>query len=140
MILKEDGAYVIYNNLEYKLSGYEDDGKVRIISNKPKDLNNGFALDEEYPREGVFIKFVNRSEITAGYGIINRCSYKGYVFQVVMESELDEKILIHTSNIEAYKKLKFDMREQGMYQKWIEVKELDKIWSEKELIGDYPMP
>lgn len=139
-MLKQDGAYVIYNNLEYKLSGYEDDGKVRIISNNLNDLNNGFALDAAYPREGVFIKFVNRSEITAGYGIVNRCIYKGYKFQVVMESESGDKMLINTCDHEVYKKLKFDMREPGMYQKWIEIKELDKIWSEKEPIRNYLMP
>mgnify|MGYP001561714888 CR=1 FL=1 len=118
----------------------KNDGKVKIISHNSKDLNNGFALDKAYPMEGVFIKFVDRSEITAGYGIMNRCIYKGYKFQVIMESESGDKMLIHTCDQEVYKKLKFDMREPGMYQKWIEIKDIDKIWSEKKPIGNYPMP
>ena len=140
MMLKEDGAYVIYNNLEYELSGYDDDGKVIIISFNLDDLNKGFALDEAYPREGVFIKSVDRREITAGYSMENSCSYKGYKFQVVMESELGDEMLINTCDQEVYKKLKFDMREPGMYEKWIDIKELDKIWSEKKPMGAYPMP
>ena len=32
------------------------------------------------------------------------------------------------------------MREPGMYQKWIDIKELDKIWTEKKPMGGYPMP
>ncbi len=57
-----------------------------------------------------------------------------------MESELGDEMLTNTCDQKVYKKLKFDMREPGMYQKWIKIKELDKVWSEKESLDDYPMP
>lgn len=135
----KNGPHVIYNNLEYKLTGY-DDGKVKIVSFNPDDLNNGFTQIKFYPNGIGYFKYVNRNEITAGYSIENSCSYKGYKFQVVIESELGDEMLIHTCDHEVYKKLKFDMREPGMYEKWIDIKELDKIWSEKKPMGGYPMP
>lgn len=124
--------YGVYKGKEYRLVKKEDE-TFNLISNDPNDQGNGFTPYHQ----SVFLKNVDRLEIEDAYYIDTFCMYKGYRFQVAKER--DGKVLIHTGDRSLQQVFQLDMLELGVYEKWVDKKELDNEWEEKSEVYNFPL-
>jgi len=119
-----NASYGIYKNKEYRIID-EKFFKIMISSYDPNDLQDGFKLDAD-PSNETFVKWVARKKITTAYSINTFCRYQGYQFGSIKSDR--DKYLILGGNERLCKELQFSMVDRGVYEKWVEQSELERIW------------
>ena len=101
--------YGLYNDKLYRISIVHNDS-VRLCSNYPSDVNNGFICnDSEYviKKYGfVCIKEVSKSEITEAYEIRTHAVYKG-VGATIIGSSKENHIGLRTCCLDGENKADF---------------------------------
>ena len=121
--------YGVYNNLEYRV-GKKGDDWVNLCSDDSNDIKNGFTLY----KGRIYVKTVKISELTSMYSIKTYANYKGYKCQVLKEQ--NDKLLVNAMIVD-YKiceSLGFEMADRGVYNKWVDLKDLKDIYEEKHKI------
>jgi hypothetical protein len=124
-IMRRNTSYAVYNNKEYRIID-ENWRKIMLVSFDPDDLKDGFKLDDEYPQEGTFVKWVARKKITTTFGINTFCRYQGHQFGYIKADK--DKCLILGGDENLCKKLQFEMIDRAVYEKWVKQDELEWIW------------
>jgi hypothetical protein len=123
-LMGRNASYGIYKNKEYRIID-EKFFKIMISSYDPNDLQDGFKLDAD-PSNETFVKWVARKKITTAYSINTFCRYQGYQFGSIKSDR--DKYLILGGNERLCKELQFSMVDRGVYEKWVEQSELERIW------------
>ena len=118
--------YGVYNNLEYRIGRKEDDW-VNLCSDDSNDIKNGFILYKGL----IYVKTVKLSELAGIYSIKTYANYKGYKCQVLKEQ--NGKLLLNAiiGDYKTCEDLGFQMIDRGVYNKWVDLKELNDIHEEK---------
>ena len=119
--------YGVYNNLEYRI-GKRGEDWINLCSEDSNDLKNGFTLYKGL----IYIKTVKISELSGIYSIKTYANYKGYKCQAL--KKLNDKVLLHAiiGDYKICEALGFEMVDRGVYNKWVNLKELVFIFSFKE--------
>lgn len=79
----------------------------------------------------IYIYKVTSEEITSIFAISTKVIYKGYQFGVMSEKE--DQLLLFTGNYDAYKQLKMDVAGKCEYEKWVDKKDIDRVWEVRNL-------
>ena len=121
--------YGVYNNLEYRI-GKRGEDWINLCSEDSNDLKNGFTLYKGL----IYIKTVKISELSGIYSIKTYANYKGYKCQAL--KKLNDKVLLHAiiGDYKICEALGFELVDRGVYNKWVNLKELDDIHEEKNKI------
>lgn len=122
----KSGIYGVYNNVEYRL-GRRGLDLVNLYSDNSEDIKKGFVLYEE----GIYVKTVKLSEITAIYSIGTYANYKGHKCQVLRSDNDKVQLISLVGDYKISKSLGFEMVDRGVYEKWLEISEVDSIYEEK---------
>lgn len=77
------GKYASYDGEEYRFRVLDDNG-IKLISNNPSDINNGFTPINQT----TFTKVVNISDVDKLFFISSYAKYKGELFTASEEGEL----------------------------------------------------
>ncbi|MCK1994119.1 hypothetical protein GW626_02185 [Peribacillus muralis] len=118
------GEYTIYKGREYRFIESEREGFIELISNKKKDMDNGFT----YYKNNIYTKIVGVAEVKELYSINPYAVYKGELFPVSEERKTG-KVLLDTTNTELAKKMDFERTDKYMYSKYVE-------WDEVEIVEE----
>lgn len=119
--------FAIYNGKEYEVSPMGEDSYA-LISTDLKDLKQGFSQHFS----GKYIKNVKRDTLQELYFINTLALYRGHKFGV--SAEKDDQLLIGTSDYELLEKFNLVFVDRGVYEKWVDKCDLEKIWEEKTTI------
>lgn len=121
--------FAIFRGKEYRLAIGKYDELV-LCSVDPADLKIGFIKNNE----GGYALRVNKEDLDAYYSIDSFAEYKGYRFGI--SSTEGDKILIF-GNVDRKIAESFGMTqvENGVYEKLIEEKDLQRVWEEKSPIS-----
>lgn len=87
---------------------------------------------------GNFIKKVALEELEQAYKLCLRVMYRGTSYRAIFDE--GDKVLITTDDEELAIKLGFKYVERGVYEKWVDKNELEKIWIEKQGIWGFATP
>ncbi len=126
-----DDHFAIYRGKEYRLGvGKEHD--LKLYSEDPSDLQIGFNRI----RDNLFSLQVKKEDLSSYYRIATLASYKGITFGI--RSVANDKVLI-SSGCENWswkfvEELGLEQVDRGIYEKWVDEKDLDKVWEEKSSI------
>lgn len=116
------GEIVEYQGLSYR-AGKRNERTINVVSDDPNTLDHGFQ--ECAP--GVYVKQVLRSEIDAAYAVFNKATYRGHEFTI--GSARDGQVLL--SGGVAFAGWGFEQAEYGVWEKWADITEVDRIWEER---------
>lgn len=116
------GEIVEYQGHVYR-AGERSQHVMEVISNDAVDIQNGFY---EYAL-GVYIKEVPRTNIDAAYIVFNKAQYRGHQYTIGAEREGEVRL----SGGYAEPGWGFDLVEPGCWEKWVEVRDLEKIWERR---------
>lgn len=113
----------MYNGREYE-AGVKEDGSITLRSNDSNDLKNGFAIYKNI----IYIKRVKSNEVESVYSVKTYADYKGYKCQVL--KEVDSKLLLHAmiGDYRICESLGFDMVDRGVYNKWVNSKNVERVY------------
>jgi len=127
----KDGLFAIYSGREYEV-GVKEGGGVTLRSNNSNDLKNGFALYKNI----IYIKEVKSKDVESIYSVKTYADYKGHKCKVL--KEIDDKLLLHAmiGDYRICESLGFNMVDRGVYNKWVDIKAVERIYEEKEEILD----
>ena len=115
------GKYASYHGEEYRFRVL-DGNRIKLISNNPSDVNNGFTpLDQT-----IFTKIVNISDVDQLFFISPYAKYKDELFTASEEGGTG-KVLLDTTDTELAKEMDFERTDKYMYSKIVE-------WDEVEII------
>ena len=145
--MMKDGEFAIYLGKEYS-AGEIEKGKIVLRSTDIEDVKNGFEpckpFNIKYIEDKIVcMKFVNSSEITEYYRIRTIAIYKGFEFEIVEETSLEEDEIVEETedklsivtmigDCREWKRLGMKCIERYVYQKWINKNEAEiKIVKEK---------
>jgi hypothetical protein len=122
-----NGQYAVYGQKEYPFSGDGISG-LFLLSEDKADLEKGFNMDMGYKS---FITKKVEWKGSAPHYIITLCQYKGYEFQAIRRN--GSQVLIHTNYHHIFEALQPQLfvPEEGVYEAWVEEKELEKLWEEQ---------
>jgi hypothetical protein len=125
------GSYAIYRGKEYPFDVQENDN-LTLISNDSSEIENGFSVYAP----GVYTLSVKKKELTGYYRISTQASFKGITFGVLKAER--GKVLISSSYENWPRKfveeLGLEQVDRGIYEKWVDEKDLEKVWEEKSPI------
>ena len=132
----KEGEHAIYLGKEYT-SGRMANGKLVLRSTDIRDVEKGFEPCKPFrikrlEEEIVCMKYVDLSEVEDYYLLRTRALYRGYVFQVLEETEDQFSITSPTGDYRVWLSLGMKLIDKGVYQKWIP-KEEAAIRIEKEI-------
>lgn len=121
------GRFGKYKNKLYEL--YESiDGKYELVSNDPRDIQNGFV--EKYP--STYVKTVDKTEITEAFRILPFGEYKGSKFDV--SANVKEGMYnLGTTDAALAEKLGFNRTDKYYYEKWVPKGEVKVIEEKKQI-------
>lgn len=126
-----DDHFAIYRGNEYRL-GVGKEYDLKLYSENPEDLQIGFKPI----REDLFALPVKKEDLSSYYRIATIALYKGLEFGVMTAK--GDKVLITTSGVGWSRKfieeLGLEQVDLGVYEKWVDEKDLDKVWEEKSSI------
>lgn len=127
-------VYTLYNRAEVELSE-NDDNSYHLIS------RNGIRPDsqfQEYQIGGdIFIKNVERHEVTNAFAVETFASYRGIIWQV--DRKDGDRFRLSTGSDPNLPGVR--MISQGWYELWVNEEEIDKLWeTRKESWYDLPFP
>lgn len=127
--MKND-IYAMYNNSEYRIGARGDDW-INLCSNDSNDLKKGFILYEGV----VYIKKVKINQLESVYSVKTYAEYKGYKCQVL--KAVDDRLLLHAmiGDYRICESLEFDMVDRGVYNKWVNSKDVERIYEVREAIS-----
>lgn len=123
--------FAIYRWKEYRL-GVGKEHNLRLYSEDPADLLMGF----DKIGNCLFSLSVKKEDLSSFYSINTLVSYKGNTFGIVTVK--GDKVLI-TTGAEGWSRQFIEMMgleqvDLGVYEKWVNEKDLDKVWEEKSSI------
>ncbi len=127
-------VYTLYNSAEVELSE-NDDKSYHLIS------RNGIRPDSRFQEyqdgEGIFIKDVDRNEITNAFSVETFASYQGITWQV--DRKDSDRFRLSTGSDPKLPDVK--MVSQGWYELWVNQESIEKLWEvRKESWFDLPFP
>ena len=122
--------YATYNNSEYRI-GTRGDDWINLCSHDSNDLKNGFVLYEGV----IYIKKVKINQLESVYSVKTYADYKGYKCQVL--KEVDNKLLLNAilGDYKIFVSLGFDMVDRGVYNKWVNTKDVERVYEIREVIS-----
>ncbi len=131
-MIHRHGHYAVYRGKEYRLGiGKGDD--LELYSEDPADLLMGFDKIDNC----IFALQVKKEDLSSYYSIGTLVSYKGNEFGIVTVK--GDKVLITTGGVGWSRQFIEDMGleqvDLGVYEKWVDEKDLDKVWEEKSPIS-----
>ncbi|MDM5318227.1 hypothetical protein QUF49_19705 [Fictibacillus sp. b24] len=131
--INKKGLFAIYENKEYKLikRGHE----YYITSRDSSDLKKGFEYYVNVAGQintDIFMKKVNQNDIQEAYKIEMWAKYKGEEFYIMGED--NGEVLITTSNCDIAKKLDFKFVEPFVYDKHVQIEDLDEIIEKQDKV------
>lgn len=129
-----NGCYGIHHGKEYRLFKMGEN-EYRLISTDPADQEDGFE-----PRDGVFKKTVEKSQIAAAYRVEPIIIYQGYRFEVQHDTKDKVKLANGDLNYHLVAELQMERGSQGKYVKWIDKSEIEDLIEEYFQVEDFPMP
>ena len=99
----------------------------KFVLDDSNDIKNGFILYKGL----IYVKTVKLSELAGIYSIKTYANYKGYKCQVLKEQ--NGKLLLNAiiGDYKICEDLGFQMIDRGVYNKWVDLKELNDIHEEK---------
>lgn len=126
----KNGLYAIYNGREYE-AGVKEDGSITLRSNDSNDLKNGFTLYKNI----IYIKRVKSNGVESIYSAITYADYNGCKCQVI--KEIDDKLLLNAilGDYKIFVSLGFDMVDRGVYNKWVNAKDVESVYEIREAIS-----
>lgn len=119
------GKYASYDGEEYRFRVLDDNG-IKLISNNPSDINNGFTPINQT----TFTKVVNISDVDKLFFISSYAKYKGELFTASEEGGTG-KVLLDTTDTELAKEMDFERTDKFMYSKMVEWEEVEIIEQKK---------
>ena len=119
------GKYASYDGEEYRFRVLDDNG-IKLISNNPSDINNGFTPISQT----TFTKVVNISDVDKLFIISPYAKYKGELFTASEEGGTG-KVLLDTTDTELAKEMDFERTDKFMYSKMVEWEEVEIIEQKK---------
>ncbi len=131
------GRYAVYRGIEYNAdltSKVNGKSAIELRSGKEETVNIGFIKD----KFGDFVKKVTIDELEQAYSVTTRGVYKGISYALILEE--DSKVLIVEDDESRAKQFGFKFVERGVYEKWVDKNELERIWEEKEGIWGFKTP
>lgn len=131
----KSGKYAVYRGKTFRASiASKESGKLYILLNNNESYIEGFTKD----LLGNFIKKVALEELEQAYKLCLRVMYRGTSYRAIFDE--GDKVLITTDDEELAIKLGFKYVERGVYEKWVDKNELEKIWIEKQGIWGFATP
>lgn len=126
-----DAHFAIYRGKEYRLGiGKEHD--LTLYSEDSADLQIGFNKI----RDNLFSLNVKKEDLSSYYSVGTLASYKGATFGIMTVK--GNKVLISSSyenfSRELIEELGLEQVDRGIYEKWVDEKDLEKVWEEKSSI------
>ena len=121
------GKYASYLGEEYWFRVL-DGNRIKLISNNPSDINNGFTLLDQT----IYTKIVNISDVDKLFIISPYAKYKGELFTASGEGGTG-KVLLDTTDTELAKEMDFERTDKYMYSKIVEWDEVEIIEQKKVL-------
>lgn len=127
-------VYTLYNGAEVELSE-NDDKSYHLISRNGILPDNSF---QEYEIGGsIFIKDVERHEVTNAFSVETFASYQGIIWQV--DRKDNDRFRLSTGSDPKLPDVK--MVSQGWYEIWVNQENIEKLWEvRKESWYDLPFP
>jgi len=122
-----DDTYAIYQGKEYSAS-YGKDDTMCLHSYDGSDTANGFVLCEK----DHYIKEVPRSALDKLYEIRTRTNYLQVKCGILRQE--GERLLLYPLGGDGllYSKLGFEQVNKGEYLIWVNRKDVEEMWEEKE--------
>lgn len=126
----KNSLYATYNNSEYRIGSRGDDW-INLCSKDSNDLKNGFVLYEGI----VYVKKVKINQLESVYSVKTYADYKGHKCQVI--KEVGNKLLLHAmiGDYRVCEGLGFDLVDRGVYNKWVNSKDVEIIYEVREEIS-----
>ena len=115
--------FSIYKGKEYQ-AGIRADGSVILRSDDESDIIKGFIKNNGTNKGVKCYKYVLKSEIDQIYRKITKVEYCGYEFSVADERDNMLLICAMTGNYQDWLQLGMEIVDKGIYQKWVEKKDL----------------
>ena len=119
------GKYASYDGEEYRFRVL-DGKRIKLISNNPSDINNGFTPINQT----IFTKIVNISDVDKLFFISPYAKYNGELF-TASEVGGTGKVLLDTTDTELAKEMDFERTDKFMYSKMVEWEEVEIIEQKK---------
>lgn len=128
------GTYTVFEGQELRLVERVD--HFRLVFEGPICPSDKFV---KYAAN-VYYLDVPKVEVTNSFFIRTYGTYRGFRFDINQLNDSD-KIGIVTDSKEAYDSLHLEFRDRGVYQKDVELKELESLWEEySQTALNLPMP
>ncbi|MBK6880733.1 MAG: hypothetical protein IPI26_08275 [Elusimicrobia bacterium] len=125
------GLFAVYRGKEYEL-GVGKEHELTLYSEDPIDLQIGFKQIDE----NTFSLEVKKEDLSSYYSVGTLALYKGFEFGI--RTVDGEKILISSSGENWTRKfieeLGLEQVDLRVYEKWVDEKDLEKVWEKKSSI------
>lgn len=126
-----DDHFAIYRGKEYRL-GVGKERDLTLYSDDPADLLMGFDKIDNC----LFSRQVKKEDLSSYYSVGTLALYKGIEFGIMTTK--GDKVLITTGGVGWTRKfieeLGLEQVDLGVYEKWVDEKDLEKVWEEKSSI------
>ena len=116
--------YAIYNGKEYSADFIEGEG-IMLRSQDAKDIENGFENYQGYNKKILYIKIVDRNEVSEFYNESTYAIYKGFKFEAIDEKDNMVSIVAMTGDYRNWLSLGMKCIDKGVYQKWVQNSEVE---------------
>lgn len=117
--MNKDGLHATYKNKQYKCGRIPDTGMYYLIGDE-SDYINGF----EREKDGRYIKYVYKSDLTDPFDIRTWAKYKGKDFEIF--SEKDNQYILYGDYID--KNLGFTQTGWGDFTKLVDKDDIDEVY------------
>jgi len=134
----ENGEFAFYSGqLFQSISGYNHFYIFRLMSYDFKSQYLGFIME----KPGVFFKNVLPNQIDFAYNSLTYCQYMNNTFVISYSRKSGNELLLEPYSADDFQNdflvsLGFEMIDKYL-KKWVNSKELTKIWTKREKIHDF---
>jgi hypothetical protein len=124
------GTFVLYKGSMFQAILDSTEKKITMISKDLDDLKNGFSKYNDQ----LFEKTVLETEVEEAFNLTPFAEYRGHTFHLVQDTWGEWNLLYNGEDQEIVEEFGFSMVDRFMYQKKVDLSEIDRVWEEKRII------